>query len=222
VNVTCGTEAFTKFDFLSRLEEIDAIATDLAKNHPGQKLVLIGHSAGATLAALYADKHPDKIAAVIDLGGSLDSLDKVIKEAEREKGYDAKTLRENEETLDAAISESSGGGSPDKAMWGRTEKFWGEMFSTDIKNIWLKLAMPVLVVHGDGDKDVPYSLLPKARREFKRANKTNYTFALEEGMGHDLLNSDVFTTIDGWLKRRVTGDGTGSEKDEDNKPEKGD
>ena len=205
VNVTCGTERFEKFDFLTRLDELDAIVKDVVTQHPGQPIILLGQSAGATLAALYADKHTGDVAAIVNLGGSVETLDLVIKQAERERHLDNRSLRENEENLDAAIQESTAGTSPDKAMWKRTEKFWGQMFSTKVHDVWLKLTIPVLVVHGQDDVDVPFDLMPRAKREFKRANKTNFTFEFEEGVGHDLLTNATFHVVNDWVTKNVQG-----------------
>ena len=42
------------------VDEVGVIVTALKKDHPGQPIVLIGHSAGAHVAALYTEKHPER------------------------------------------------------------------------------------------------------------------------------------------------------------------
>lgn len=203
VNSVCGTENFQKLDFLTRLDELGVLLAAVKRSHENQKIILIGHSAGATLAVMYANAHPGEIAGLVNLGGGLDPLERVIKQAEREKGLDAEALRESQATLDQAIENAKSGGNPDKPMWGRTEKFWAQMFSVEVKEEWLKTTLPVLVVHGDADVVVPYELMAKNRRELKRKGKTNFVLDTEHGMNHDLFNDSVFLTVNDWIKKKV-------------------
>lgn len=213
VNVACGTDAFAKLEFLPRVDELGALLAAIKKAHENQPIVLIGHSAGATLAVLYANAHPGEIAGIVNLGGGLDPLERVIKQAEREKGLGPEALREAEGTIDQAIENARSGGNPDKAMWGRTEKFWGQMFGVEVKEEWLKTTIPVLVVHGDADVVVPYALMAKNRRELKRKSKTNFTLDIEHGMTHDLFNDSVFLTVNDWIKRKIIEGGGKQEAD---------
>ncbi|MFO0616586.1 MAG: alpha/beta hydrolase [Polyangiaceae bacterium] len=219
VNATCGTEKFAKFDFLSRLDELGVLLTEIKKTHEKQPIVLIGHSAGATLAVMYANAHPGEIAGLVNLGGGLDPLERVIKQAEREKGLDPESLRESEGTIDAAIETAKGGGNPDKAMWGRTEKFWGQMFSVEVKEEWLKATVPVLVVHGDADVVVPFALMAKNKRELKRKSKTNFAFDFEHGMNHDLFNDSVFLTVNDWIKKKIIDKAGGADGPAEHEPD---
>lgn len=203
VNSVCGTDKFQKLDFLTRLDELGVLLTAVKRSHENQKIVLIGHSAGATLAVMYANAHPGEIAGIVNLGGGLDPLERVIKQAEREKGLNPEALREAEATIDQAVETSKSGGNPDKPMWGRTEKFWGQMFSVEVKEEWLKTELPVLVVHGDADVVVPYTLMAKNRRELKRKGKTNFVLDTEHGMNHDLFNDSVFLTVNGWIQKKI-------------------
>ncbi len=201
-NATCGTDKWRSGDFASRVEEVGVLLASLKRDHPGQPIVLVGHSAGATIAALAAQKHPGEIAAIVDMAGGTDDLSKIMKESERKKGLGAAELSENERLMDAAF-EHLKSPDPDKPLWGRTEKFWSQILSMETRDLWLKTDVPVLVLHGEGDDAVPFSLMPKAKRELNRAGKDNYTWIFLEGADHDLLDKDVFILVDRWIKKKI-------------------
>ncbi len=202
VNATCGTDKWKKADFDSRVDEVGLIVEALKTDHPGQPIILMGHSAGAHVAALYVESHPDQILAIVNLAGGVDDLERVMKQSEREKHLGAKALGENERNIDAAI-EHLKSPDPDKPLWGRTEKFWSQMLQKQKRDVWLKITIPVLILHAEGDTTVPYSLLPKAKRELNRAGKGNFTWTFLEGGDHDLITSDVFLIADRWIRKKA-------------------
>lgn len=201
-NATCGTDKWKTADFESRVDEIGTIVEALKMDHPGQPIILLGHSAGASIAALHAQKHPGEVAAIIDMAGGVDDLSRIMKQSERQKGLGAQELQENERLLDATF-EHLKSPDPDKPLWSRTEKFWAQMLSMETRELWLKTEVPVLVLHGEDDKNVPYDLMPKAKRELNRAGKSNFTWTFLEGAGHDLIDKDVFLIVNRWVKKKT-------------------
>lgn len=203
-NDTCGTPDFARADFAGRVEELGVLAGELSQSHPGRHLYLVGHSAGAHVAILYAMRHRGEIAGVANLGGGLEPLSEVLPEIERERArrgeLDDEELKDRLRTIDQLAFRLRETEHPDAAFWGRTERFWSEMFFAPVHEAWRDGGLPRLVVHGTDDREsVPFSSVLRARAELAR--DPDVTFELEDDFGHDLLNERVFLAVNRWITR---------------------
>lgn len=203
VNTVCGGERFVQADFLHRLAELGSLLAEVRHAHPGRPVFLVGHSAGAQLAVLHASAHPGEIAGIANLGGGTWPLARVVEEIAREKArrgqLSAAELQDRlarHETLLAKLRAAPDSTEP---MWGRTQRFWSQMFFSGVRELWAATELPALVVHGTEDLDsVPASSVAKARDEL--AGKANVRFVFLEGEGHDLLKPKVFELVDEWVR----------------------
>lgn len=133
----------------------------LKKNYNFKKLVLIGTSTGAIDAALYA--HRDKRISKVVLMGCAGNL----KHAAR---YDFTDEQVRDFWTRGYIIYKSKTG---KKWWAHNKKlkkaFYDEFFTLDLLGSIHKFHKPLLIIHGQNDKDVPFDKnIPEL---FKAANK---------------------------------------------------
>lgn len=202
-NVKCGTPDAAGLDFLSRVDELGAVIDRLAEKQRGP-LVLLGESSGAQLLPLLAEKKPAAVKALINLGGGVDELSVVVPEAERHKGLPKEQLFRNQTEIERQIERLKGRADSTDPMWDRTERFWHQLFFSGARERWMGVTVPAMIVHGELDEvDVPFELLRPAKREMKRAGKSNVEFVFVEGLGHDLLKEPVMLAVNDWIAREL-------------------
>lgn len=207
-NALCDRAEFAKLRFLQRVDELDLVVKDARARHPNQPVILVGYGRGASIAVLYHIKNADKVAGIVNLGGGLDPFERVLIEIEREKGLDSKALQARRKELDAIFAKLRKNPESSAPMWERTEAFWNELIFLETKELWLESKIPVLVVHGTEDKaGVPFNLMGRLKREFKRANKDNVEFRFLTGEDDDLESTHVFLLIDEWVKQKFPAKG---------------
>jgi pimeloyl-ACP methyl ester carboxylesterase len=209
LNAICGGllrrgEEFKNSDFLYRLDELAVLLDAVEARFPGRPVYLAGHSAGADLAILFASRHPDRVAGLVNLSGGLRSLSELLPEIERAKAARRggsrerleKNLREVRETIAAVRAR------PDSAetFWGRTYRFWHQLFFTGVRELWASYDKPVLVLQGDRDlSGTPAAAVRADRDEWAAAGRSNFHFVFYPQLGHDLYKASVFLDIDRWL-----------------------
>jgi dipeptidyl aminopeptidase/acylaminoacyl peptidase len=135
-------------DWLDRIHDISAAVTFL-RSRPSvdaERIGVLGHSVGAYLALLTAERHPREFAAVVDFYGPTD-LTAIYK--------DVPTYRP---LLKAAI-----GGTPEDCP----EEYRIRSPITYVESI----EAPVLILHGDADKDCPISQSLLMADALKRSGK---------------------------------------------------
>ena len=204
----CEDGSFARLDFAHRVDDLAALVAALEARSPGTPTYLIGHSAGAHVAVLYATREGSRVAGVASLGGGLDELATVLgaipHERLRRGTIDANEAEtEGLETLRILADVRSHAGS-NAPFWGRTYPFWAEMFFSGSKEAWARLDAPIFVAHGVDDVDsVPFGLVASTVDELKDRGR-DVTFVAYTDLGHDLLRSRVFVDVDRWITASET------------------
>lgn len=199
----CADGSFAGLDFSHRLADLAALVAALEERSPGTPTYLVGHSAGAHVAVSFASREGARIAGVASLGGGLDELATVLEAIPRERlrrgTIDASEAeRQRLETLATLADVRRHGPSPEP-FWGRTYRFWSEMFFSGSKSAWARLDAPIFVAHGVDDLDsVPFSLVASTVDELKDSGR-DVTFVAYADLGHDLLRPEVFADVDRWI-----------------------
>lgn len=193
------------------LSDVDAMLSLARSREPGQKVFLLGHSAGGVIASVYALDHQAHLAGLVcesfayrvpAPGFVLQAIKglsrlaprlEVLKLENRDFSRDPAWVR----ALDAdplTTDESQ------PAITVAAMQRGNERLDRDIPRITL----PVLILHGTEDK----ATLPKGSRLFyDRAGSRDKTLKLYEGHVHDLLadtgKEKVMADIQGWIAARL-------------------
>jgi pimeloyl-ACP methyl ester carboxylesterase len=184
VNSLCEREPerWKRLDFLHRVDELETLVPAVRQAFPDGPLILVGHSAGAHVARLYAERHPDQVAGLVNISGGYDELSGVLTELSGTPPVVLSSVRS---------------ASPTSELWGRTAGFWEQMFFSGVRPLWLTYRKPCLVLHGSGDrKSVP---IAGVKRD-AAAVTGSCRLEILEGEGHDTLTSATFGRIDAWLQ----------------------
>lgn len=197
VNAMCETPAWGRLDFLHRRAELAVQVAALRQVWPARPLVLLGHSAGAHLAMLYAADEPDEIAAIVNLSGGVDALDQVIL-ALYPQGMARRRAVDWIERMRANRTSDEPGDS-------RSPRFFAQMLDLPVGPLWRAYSGPLLLLHGERDDAVPASLVRKGMAEL--AKRPNLQARIEPAWDHDLLyRTAVYAEIDAWLTAVVLAD----------------
>lgn len=201
VNTLCAQDKdrWARLDFTHRVDELEALVPRVRSAFPRGPLFLLGHSAGAHVAQLYAERHPDQVAGLINLSGGFDELAGVLKDIAEQEGDTAAKV--------AAFLSEAGAMAPDSLVWNRTALFWKQMLFSGVRSLWVSYRKPCLVLHGTQDiANVPWA---GVQRDGHAVTAAGGSCKLEglEGVGHDTLSPRTFDRIDAWLESQVMGTG---------------
>ncbi|MFO0760808.1 MAG: alpha/beta hydrolase [Byssovorax sp.] len=203
INTHCDEPAFTAADFASRADELDVVVRAVRARHAGRPLVLAGHSAGAHVAIAFTRRAPGEVRAVANLGGGVRELGALLPEIEIERAKRgeisaaelAARLRAIDETR-KDVAAHQGSSAP---FWGRTYRFWGQMFFSGVDAMWESPTVPIFIAHGERDlESVPFSTVEAARARL--AGKGGVRFSFYPTLGHDLLTEEVFRDLNAWIQ----------------------
>lgn len=201
----CGDAGFRDSDFLHRVDDLGALLRTLGERHPGRGVYLLGHSAGAHVAILHVARGAPVVRGVVNLGGGLSELSRVLPGIEHERRsraeIDEAELGRRLRSIEATITEVRSHAGSAAPFWQRTYRFWDQMFFSGVDALWRDARLPILVVHGDDDVDsVSAGMVRAARDELARSGRGNVTFDLRPSIGHDLLRADVLLFVNAWIR----------------------
>lgn len=213
VNSICGGllfpgAEFKRADFAHRLEELEILLAVLRKEFSRRPVYLLGHSAGADLAILYASLHPAEIRGLINLGGGLRPLSELLPEIEHARAK-RKSLPEQElvrrlDRVHHIIERVARHAGSDDPLWGRTWRFWHQLFFTGTRELWRSYDGSILVAQGMKDwHSTPAHTVLADRDELEQTGQHNIEFRFYADLGHNLMKPQVFRDVDMWLRRQT-------------------
>lgn len=146
--------------------------------NPQQKLVLVGSSMGAWIATLAAINRPDQIAALTTIAAAPDFTERLLLPALSETQL--KTLQKNQPLL---LPSEYDDGSP----YPITAQLIDNSRQHCILDKVIEIDVPVRMLHGTSDLDVPYSLSIQLMNSIR---STDIQLNLIKGGDHRLSSDD--------------------------------
>jgi pimeloyl-ACP methyl ester carboxylesterase len=174
------TSAFTAVaDYDKLIERQARLARGaLAAHREAPLKVLVGYSEGGLAAPAVAAAAPGFTHLVVASAGGMDgdaltySLGASLSGPEKA----ARRIAAVEETPDAI----------DRFAWDDSYAYLSSLMRLRPLQFYAKLDLPILLIHGGRDRDVPPQSSEIAAAAFARAGKTNLTLAIEPGLDHRL------------------------------------
>ena len=131
----------------SLVRQAEVVHAVVQRLSPERQVVLVGHSLGGPVIARYAMDHPDKVAGLVLVAGSIDPA------------------QEEHPWWQAAIDVPP-------LCWLIPKSFWAsnreiKLLEQELRNmlpLWDKVRCPVTVVHAENDRLVPFANVTFARR----------------------------------------------------------
>ncbi|WP_432133500.1 lysophospholipase [Streptomyces sp. bgisy154] len=200
-----GGERVVIEDFEDVVTDLHTVADRARAGHPGLPLVLVGHSMGGLIAARYAQRYGDGLAALVLSGPVIGAWETPAR------------LLSHEEIPDIPISPAALSRDPAVgAAYAADPLVWhGPMKRPTLEAFVRALAavdeggdvgrLPVLWLHGDDDRLVP---LPGSRVGVERLSGVDLTERVWPGARHELFHETVRAEVFAELTRfldRVSG-----------------
>jgi acylglycerol lipase len=210
---SAGERALTA-DFADYTADLEIFLAQVKAAEPGLPVVLFGHSMGGAIATTYALAHPQALhglvlsAAALQLDASVGpGLVKITRKLGRKHpGWHVLKLKPKHFSRDPAVVAEVRGGDPlvdpRKVPAGTAAALINaiEHIQADME----KLAVPVLILHGDADRITP----PDGSRSlYRRAGIADKQLEIYPGDYHDLLHEPNHDAVAGditaWVLRHL-------------------
>jgi len=178
------------------------------------RLVVLGGSEGAMLAALSAPLIPETRAVVLISGGGGDTfaeeIDQIVSGQMRQSGAPASKIEEQTKAFRQLCQQVHAEPTTLKE-WGsdgklaRNTHLWlSRAEDLAIYRPLLRVDVPILVVHGAQDASTPLHSAQKLEQIFREHGKSNLQLRIEEGDGHAPSAQSLQRTLE-WAIQRVQG-----------------
>ncbi|MFZ6675290.1 prolyl oligopeptidase family serine peptidase [Undibacterium sp. Xuan67W] len=228
---TACSDAFIRDDHLSRwqADQNEFIGAQLRLlqrqgQHP-RRIVMLGISEGAELAALLAATHPAITHLVMISNGGMQPLDAFrLLANQRNEAGDAGLLNEVQRideallnTLPQTLGKTSGNAALTAAFIalteeqilinGRSRQYWQELSQLRHSDNLLSLNKPILLCMGSADQAVPVESANWLERQFRALKKTNLQLHIYPDADHGLRTPfgvhlpDCLHQMDLWLEK---------------------
>jgi alpha-beta hydrolase superfamily lysophospholipase len=198
-------------DYTQVVKDIDMLVDIAKQNHPGSPTFLLGHSAGGVFSAVYTLQHADKLGGFICESFAfqlpapsfalavLNGISHLAPHAHVVK------LKNEDFSRDATVVETMNS-DPLIAHEVQPSRTIQQLSLADeeIKNGFSTIHLPLLILHGTGDKATKFS---GSQYFYDHAGSKDKTIKLYDGYYHDLLNDSgkeqVMKDIVEWLEKEV-------------------
>jgi pimeloyl-ACP methyl ester carboxylesterase len=175
------------------------------------RLVLVGGSEGAMIAALTAPLLPETQAVVLlSGGGGLTFGEEVVEGAARQmldSGMEPENVEKEIAAMREFLANISENPDPfkewmsDGKLVRNTYLWWAHAVPLRLTTSLQRVEAPVLVLHGRSDLGTPYRSAEMMMEELSFAGKTNIEFRPYEG-GHTPPNDEILKALD-WAAERL-------------------
>lgn len=201
--------------FMNYIEDLKLLVDMAHQQNPALKLIMLGHSMGGSIAARYALEHPKDIDALILSAAGLilkgdvpvwqDRLARILSRVAPSvsfpNGLCADHLSHDPQLVQAYRE--------DPLVHNKISARWyTEMLdnSQQVLSHASELAMPLLVIHGEGDQIVD---ITGSEQIFKAARSTDKQYKPFPGLYHETMNErqpereGVLHVIGGWIVTHI-------------------
>lgn len=204
------TTLFNRYDTKQQriLDCIDVLNTYLKEVPTDIPVVIVGGSEGGDVAAALATKEKRITQLIlIGSGGGWSQETELKFMVKKYPGYLNVQTPSELDTIFKTINASGN----DSLLWaGHSYKRWKSYLKDSSATYVQQLAIPVLLLHGDADKNVPVESARALNTQLKACDKQNLTYIEYKGLDHTLYNEQThqngypFLEIDimNWLMRQ--------------------
>jgi hypothetical protein len=166
------------------------------------KVIFWGESEGGMLAANLAGQMPETAAVLLfGAGGGMKPREEVkwtVRHRLEEHGALQDEIDQYMSSLDEQMDAMTLDPTPNKQFFGNTYKWWASFLAADEVSMFLnQRALPIYLVHGVEDHQIPIVSADLAAEVLKEANALTYLRL--EGYGHDLDVPNVQAAACQWL-----------------------
>ncbi len=205
-------ERFYVGSFDDYVDDVGRLLAHIESTEPAMPIYLFGHSAGGVVACLYALRHQSELAGLICESFAfqvpapeivLDVLKGISHIAPHLHVLPLKNKDFSRDPAAVAVMDSD----PLIAKESQPAETIAEMVRADarLKGSFAEITLPVLILHGTGDKATKFS---GSQLFFDTVGSADKTLNLYEGVYHDPLNDIgkevVIADIKDWLAKRLT------------------
>ncbi len=195
------------------LEDIDLLVTQADEKFPTRPIFMLGHSMGALLAVLYAERFEERLRGLILSGAALVLPDNVSPFLKKIAGFIARVApRLQVQTFDSSgISrdpEVIRKKDEDPLYYkGKTMARTGDEMLKGIESAIAGLksiSLPILILHGGAD---PIISPEASKMVYENVSSEDKTLKLFEGLYHEIMNEpekdEVLEFIGNWIEKRI-------------------
>lgn len=190
-------------DYETIVDDLHTVVESVRRAHPGLPLVMIGHSMGGMIAARYAQRHEDRLTALVLSGpvlGSWHPTELAELEEIPDDPLDVSTL-----SRDPAVGEAY---TADPLVWhGPFKRTTLRALAAELRTIndGGRLGdLPTLWVHGADDALVP---IGPTRHGIERIEGSDLTERVFDGARHEVFNEtnrdEVLTTVTDFVRAHL-------------------
>lgn len=169
-------------------DTLTMVRDDLSRRKPGGPVLLVGASEGGDVASAVAAREP-RVTHVVLLGSGggmtqADEFRSLWRQLPPQLGI--RSLAD----LEAVFADIRANPDSDKRWYGHPYRRWASYaFDRPLDDL-LKVAVPVLIAHGEADVNVPPASARAVRDAFAAAGKTNLTYRAYAGADHHFTRAD--------------------------------
>lgn len=197
----CPPAYLQKNDLDRRLLDLLAVVAELRKDPTwDRRLVLVGGSEGAMLAALAAPLIPEVRAVALISGGGGFTFAEEIEHMMRSQAAGDAAIQQFRETrkqshIDPTTTREWGS---DGKLARNTWLWLSRAEDLELARPLLRVDVPILVLHGARDTSTPVESARKLQRQFQIAGKTNLQLWIDPAAGHAPTRQSLARVLD-WV-----------------------
>jgi pimeloyl-ACP methyl ester carboxylesterase len=156
----------------------------------------VGGSEGAMLATQVASFVPETTKLVLLAGGigwrMRDELLYSLRKRLNASGTNSADVDQEVKKMNDAFSEAKLNPTSTKTVFGKTNtyKWWNSVIDLQLVNLALDIQVPILMVHGTIDDEVPIESARALVSKFKELGKTNLSYQEFDGLDHHWNDKD--------------------------------
>lgn len=174
----------------------------------GQLVVLGGSEGGEIAAQVSAKMHPQAVVLISTGGGT--TFGEAVRESNRQEMEKNEVPRDQWPEVDAIFSRARENPQSAQVEGGYSYKYWADSIDRRTVDEMLKIAAPILLIHGTSDTSEPLYTARAAVDIFTKAKRCNLTYWEKAGYSHSMVDPDgtnrleeVLQEVRFWVKNKL-------------------